>query len=42
MHRNLAFLPISQKIEWLKQHNEAYSQAYCSPDQELSREFYLA
>jgi hypothetical protein len=42
MHRNLAFLPISEKIEWLKQHNAVYSQAYCSPDQELSRQLYLA
>ena len=42
MHRNLAFLPISEKIEWLKQHNAAHSKAFCSPDQELSRQLYLA
>jgi hypothetical protein len=42
MHQNLAFLPIAEKIEWLKQHNAAHSKAYCSPDQELSRQLYLA
>jgi hypothetical protein len=42
MHRNLAFLPISEKIEWLKQHNSAHASAFCSPDQELSRQLYMA
>jgi hypothetical protein len=42
MHRNLAFLPISEKIEWLKQHNSGHASAFCSPDQELSRQLYMA
>lgn len=42
MHRSFAFLPIAEKIDWLKEHNAAHSDAFCSPDQELSRQMYRA
>lgn len=42
MHRNLAFKSVSEKIEWLKQHNSAHAGAYSSPDMELARQLYLA
>jgi len=42
MHRDLAFLPVAEKIEWLKRHNADHSRTYCSPDQEMQRQLYLA
>lgn len=42
MHRDLALLPISKKIEWVKQHNSSHASAFCAPDQELSRQLYMA
>ena len=42
MHQDLAFLPVAEKIQWLKQHNQIHAGIYCSPDQEMQRRLYLA